>query len=193
MTSHTNNRECVWPKRFGLLVVLASLLVALLTFATASDSAAQECPDGSVLSDNGVTCELDVSSTDSICPTGQALDVAGLFCIQAEPADGEESPSPACDSGYSLGSDGQTCIADGPSCDRGEVPNDSGECVETFRCPNDLILASDLLSCLSDRCPDGELLSVDGKRCVAAGSDCPDGSPPATRWCLPGGRDRRGR
>ena len=73
MTSHTNNRECVWPKRFGLLVVLASLLVALLTFATASDSAAQECPDGSVLSDNGVTCEPDVSSTDSICPTGQAL------------------------------------------------------------------------------------------------------------------------
>ena len=185
MTSHTNNRECVWPKRFGLLVVLASLLVALLTFATASDSAAQECPDGSVLSDNGVTCELDVSSTDSICPTGQELDAAGLFCIQAEPADGEESPSPACDSGYSLGSDGQTCIADGPSCDRGEVPNDSGECVETFRCPNDLILASDLLSCLSDRCPDGELLSVDGKRCVAAGSDCPDGSPrPLGGACL---------
>jgi murein DD-endopeptidase MepM/ murein hydrolase activator NlpD len=207
----------------------------MLTFASERQSVAQECPEGSVLSDNGVTCELDVSADDPICPEGQELDAAGLLCvpivttdpnaicpegqqldaagllceaipvipddspcppgqelnavglqcIPIEGADGEAGPSAACDEGYSLGSDGETCIADGPSCGRGEVLDDRGECVQTFQCPDDLILASDLLSCISDRCPDDELLSVDGKRCVAPDSDCPDGSPrPIGGACL---------
>lgn len=235
MTTHLDTPRRARHQRFVLLVVIASLLVALLTFATESDSVAQECPDGSVLSDNGVTCELDVSETSSICPEGQELDAAGLMCVavddgnpnsicpegqeldaaglmcadiddrpdgavcpagqeldaaglvcvESELEDSQEAPSSSCESGYSLGSDGETCIADGPSCDRDEVLNDDGECVKTFRCAEGLILASDLLSCISDRCPDGELLSVDGKRCVAPDSDCPDGSPrPIGGACL---------
>lgn len=233
MISHTNTPRRARYERMVLLAVIAALLLSLLSFATESDSVAQECPEGSVLSDNGVTCELDVSSTTSICPEGQQLDAAGLLCeaidngtpnqicpegqeldaagllcveivvtngvcpegqeldeaglvcVEAELAEGEEPARPACDAGYSLGRDGQTCIADGPSCDRDEVLDDDGECVKTFRCPDGLILASDLLSCISDRCPDGELLSVDGKRCVAPDSDCPDGSPrPVGGACL---------
>jgi murein DD-endopeptidase MepM/ murein hydrolase activator NlpD len=108
-----------------------------------------------------------------------------LLCVDAEVQEGQESEEQACDPGYSLGSDDQTCIANGPECDRGEVLDDDGQCVKTFRCPDGQILASDLLSCLSDRCPDGELLSVDGKRCVAPDSDCPDGSPrPLGGACL---------
>lgn len=217
-----------------LLIFIAALMVSLLSFVTESDSVAQECSEGSVVSDNGVSCELDVSSTDAICPEGQELDSAGLFCeaidkgspaglcpegqeldaagllcvgivvesgsicpegqelgtaglmcVEREFEEGEEPPASICDSGYSLGRDSKTCIADGPSCDRDEVPNDAGECLKTFQCSQGLILASDLLSCISDRCPDGELLSVDGKRCVAPGSDCPDGSPrPLGGACL---------
>ena len=235
MISHTKRPCRVRLTRLLLLVVIAGLSVALLSFATESDSVAQECPEGSILSDNGVTCELEVGADDeicpegkeldaaglmcvdidnsspndlcpegkeldaaglmcvdidtreegSICPAGKELDAAGLLCVDSEAEEGQEAPESACDQGYSLGRDGETCIANGPECDRGEVLDNSGECVKTFRCPDGQILASDLLSCLSDRCPDGELLSVDGKRCVAPDSDCPDGSPrPLGGACL---------
>jgi len=216
-----------------MLLVMAGLMLASLSFVTQSDSVAQAgtCPEGSVLSANGVTCELDVSSNNSVCPAGQQLDAAGLMCepipdtspnsvcpagqqldaagLMCEPipesgdsvcgpgqqldaagincvlADEPEQLASACQSGYSLGADGETCIADGPSCNRGEVLNDSGVCVGTFQCPEGEILASDLLSCRSGRCPDGELLSVDGLRCVAPDTDCPDGSPrPIGGSCL---------
>lgn len=234
MISHTNRPRRARYERFVLLMVIASLMVSLLSFATESDSVAQECSEGTVLSENGVSCELDVSSNEdicpegqeldsagllceeidngspvdicpegqeldgagllcieimveqgSVCPAGEELDAAGLMCVESELEEGEEAPTSACTSGYSLGRDGETCIADGPSCDRDEVFNDEGECVKTFRCLDGLILASDLLSCISDRCPDGELLSVDGKRCVTPDSDCPDGSPrPLGGACL---------
>ena len=107
------------------------------------------------------------------------------MCVESDFEEGEGPPASVCDSGYSIGSDGATCIADSPSCDRDEVLRDEGQCVKTFRCSGEMILTSDLLSCISDRCPDGELVSVDGKRCVAPGSDCPDGSPrPLGGACL---------
>lgn len=232
MISHTHTPRRANVSRPLLLVVITGLLLALLTFSSAPDSYAQECPEGSILSSNGVTCELDVGQDAPICPEGQELDAAGLQCVdvvaedngicpagqqldaagllcEAIPVQEDDSPCPpgqeldaiglncvasegadetvasACDAGYSLGADGQTCIANGPSCDRNEVLNDDGVCVETFQCPDDLILASDLLSCISDRCPDGELLAVGGRRCVAESSDCPDGSPrPRGGSCL---------
>jgi len=240
MISHPNSHVRARTRRPILLVVIASLLVALLSFATESGAVAQDCPEGSVLSSNGVTCELEVGGDPEICPAGQRLDSAGLFCEDI-PADDPDTPCPAgqeldavglncievdtrtegglcaagerldaaglmcepipvdpdaepddnaapaspCEAGYSLGRDGETCIANGPTCERDEVLNDDGECVRTFKCPDGLILASDLLSCISDRCPDGELLSVDGKRCVAPDTDCPDGSPrPKGGACL---------
>ena len=234
MNSHPWQSRRAAGSRAAVFVVIAGLLVALLSFATQSDSVAQDCPDGSVLSENGVTCELEVAQDAPICPEGQQLnaagllcepipedptsicpegqeldaagllcvaideteagspcpageelDGAGLVCVAAEDAEDEAPATNQCDAGYSLGRDGETCIADGPACDRDQVLNDDGECVNTFRCPDGLILASDLLSCISDRCPDGELLSVDGKRCVAPDSDCPDGSPrPVGGACL---------
>jgi len=220
-------------KRLVALACIAGLLLTMLTFASERQSLAQECPEGSVLSSNGVTCELDLSVPDTVCPAGQELDGAGLQCIpiQTNDADAicpagqqldaagllcenipvveEDSVCPAgqkldgaglrcvqdesapavaaspCDEGYSLGRDGETCIADGPSCGSGEVVNDQGECVRTFQCSDGMILASDLLTCISDRCPDGELLSVDGRRCVAETQTCPDGSPrPIGGACL---------
>ncbi len=215
-----------------VVLVVAALLLGLLTFATPRESSAQGCPPGSVLSSNGVTCELeipadapvcpegqqlnaagllceDIANGDGICPPGQELDGAGLTCVDIDerepgavcPADQEldaagltcigagddddAAPASTCDPGYSVGTDGETCIADGPTCDRGEVIDDDGACVKTFRCDDGLILASNLLSCISDRCPDDELLSVDGRRCVASSSDCPDGSPrPVGGACL---------
>jgi len=234
MISHTQTPRRARYERLLLFTCIAALMVALLGYATESDSVAQECAEGFVLSSNGVTCEIDATA-NTVCPAGQQLDDIGLFCedipapepsdspcpagqelngsglvcvdiaveeapcppgqelngsglvcVESEVDPGEPPPAaPPCDDGYSLGADGQTCIADGPSCDRDEVLNDDGECVQTFRCPDGLILASDLLSCISDRCPDGELLSVDGKRCVAPDSNCPDGSPrPVGGACL---------
>lgn len=231
--SQTRNPRRANFSRPLLLVLIASLLLALLTFSSTPSSSAQECPEGSILSDNGVTCELDVGQNDPICPAGEELDAAGLLCVpiavetssvcpageqldaaglfcEPIPAVDDGSPCPpgqeldaigincvasentdggaagtTCQAGYSLGADGQTCIADGPSCANNEILNDNGECQQTFQCPDDLILASDLLSCISDRCPDGELLAVDGRRCVAESSDCPDGSPrPRGGSCL---------
>lgn len=224
-------------RRSFLLFILTGLMLSGLSFATQAESYAQECPAGSILSENGVTCELDVGQSggpDSICPAGQELDAAGLQCVAIQttgpdavcPAgqqldaagllceqidtspdgicdlgqildaagllcvddpnfDTSQAPVSACEIGYSLGADGQTCIADGVQCGNGEVLGDDGVCIKTFQCPAGLILASDLLSCISDKCPDGELLSVDGKRCVAPATDCPDGSPrPVGGSCL---------
>jgi hypothetical protein len=185
MISRTNRPRRARCERFALLLVVAALMVSLVSFAAESDSVAQECSDGSVLSENGLSCELDVSSNNDICPEGLELDAAGLMCVESEFEEGEGPPASVCDDGYSIGRDGETCNADGSSCDRDEVLSDEGECVKTFRCSGGMILTSDLLSCISDRCPDGELLSVDGKRCVAPGSDCPDGSPrPLGGACL---------
>jgi len=220
-----------------MLMVLTGLLLSGLSFATQADSYAQDCPAGSILSENGVTCELDVgqngggdsfcsagqeldaaglqcvdsvttgpdgvcpagqrldgagllcedidTSPDGICDFGQILDAAGLMCVDDPSVDTSQGTGSACEAGYSLGADGQTCIADGIQCGNGEVLSDDGVCIKTFQCPEGLILASDLLSCISDRCPDGELLAVDGKRCVAPDSDCPDGSPrPVGGSCL---------
>jgi len=215
-----------------LSLLIVSLIVAVLSFATQSDSVAQGCTAGTVPSEDGLTCVLDVGGTQSICGEGQELDAAGLMCVDIQTGDpnaicpeGEQldaaglmcepivllsedsvcdagfkldaaglvcveanagaSATSACDSGYSLGRDGETCIADGPSCDRDEILSDAGECIKTFRCDDGLILTSDLLSCISDGCPDGELLSVDGRRCIAPDTDCPDGSPrPTGGACL---------
>lgn len=237
MISHHNTPRRADASRPMLLVVTAALLLGLLSYGTQSDSAAQECPEGSVLSDNGVTCELDVSEADSVCPEGKELDAAGLMCVDidegnpesvcpegqqldaagllcvdsaianADPTDpcspgqeldeaglrcidspdedGDDDDAQACDPGYSLGADRETCIADGPKCENDEVLDTDGTCVKTFRCSPGLILASNLLSCLSDGCPDGELLAVDGRRCLAPDSNCPDGSPrPIGGACL---------
>lgn len=229
---------CAAPRPWGSrLQSVAVLLVVLLMTgglfaATGPDSAAQgDCPEGSVLSSNGVTCELDVGQNDNnpvnpcpdgqqlnatgllcediaddpslLCPAGQELDDLGLFCVDivesigncpagqqpnelgtgCEPIPG--AAAAACDDGFSLGADGVTCIADGPRCQADEILNDQGECAKTFQCPAGMFLASDLLSCRSDNCPEGELLSVDGKRCVAPDSNCPDGSPrPIGGSCL---------
>lgn len=145
------------------------------------------CPAGQELDAAGLNCvEIDDRPPGAVCPSGQELDELGLNCVAVETdEDGDGTADVACDPGYSLGSDGSTCIADGPSCDRDEVLDDDGECVRSFKCDDGQILASDLLSCISDGCPDGELLSVDGKRCIAAGTDCPDGSPrPVGGACL---------
>jgi hypothetical protein len=80
MISHTNRPRRARCKRFALLMVVAALMVSLVSFAAESDSVAQECSEGSVPSENGVSCELDVSSNNDICPEGQDLDSAGLFC-----------------------------------------------------------------------------------------------------------------
>lgn len=229
------------PERLGLrrgrgvnvLLVAVLLLSTLVLVDAGRPASAQDCPEGSQLSDNGVTCELIITPDDPICPEGQELNAAGLSCVDivvddpnsicpageqldaaglmCEPipvegedgcppgqrlnaaglecvaaTDGEGSASGAsCDPGYSLGSDGVTCIADGPECERDEVLNDAGECVKSFQCPAGQVLSSDLLSCSGGGCPDDEIVSVDGKRCVASSSDCPDGSPrPTGGACL---------
>lgn len=214
-------------------VLITLLFTGGLFVATGQVSAAQgDCPDGSVLSSNGVTCELDVGQNGGdptnpcpagqqldaagllcenipddealVCPVGQELDDLGLFCVavietngscpegqqpnelgtECVPLDGS-SQATSCEAGFSLGADGVTCIADGPRCGSDEVLNDDGECAKTFQCPAGMFLTSDLLSCISDVCPDGELRSVDGKRCVAPDSNCPDGSPrPIGGSCL---------
>lgn len=230
-----------------LLISAASLLLGLLVFAAPAQRQARafqtpqspaaaafqaECPEGSVLSDNGVTCELDVGGDVSVCPEGQQLDAAGLFC-ETPPEDpdaicpaGEQldaaglfcepipdpnanrvcpefqkldaaglqcipdeealanAESAVCEPGYSLGRDGETCIADSP-CDRNEVLNAEGKCQGTFQCPDGSVLSSDLLGCTTSGCADGELLSVDGWRCIAPDPECPDGSPrPVGGACL---------
>lgn len=214
-------------QRLAVALLSTLLVVGGLTFGGTRMSAAQECADGTVLSDNGVTCEALVGpqlscpegetldgagllcipiESDSFCPAGERLDDAGLLCIADEP-DPTDSTCPAgekldelglrcivdetadagraCDPGFSLGADRQTCIADGPKCGTGEVLDIDGSCIKTFQCSPGLILASDLLSCLSGSCPEGELPSVDGSRCLAPDSNCPDGSPrPVGGACL---------
>jgi|GEM_PF-335789 len=235
MISNHNYPRRARTQRPLLWIVVISLIVAMLSFATEADSVAQECNEGTVPSGDGVTCVLDLGAAESICgpgqeldaaglqcveipttepdafcpagqqldaagllcevidtredgaicPAGQQLDAAGLLCVASEADADEPEATTACNAGYSLGRDGETCIADGPSCERDEILDDQGECVKSFRCPEGSILTSDLLGCISGNCPDGELLSVDGRRCVAPDTDCPDGSPrPIGGSCL---------
>jgi len=183
---------------------IALLLGLLFVAASATDVSAQtDCSEGTVLSDDGVTCEPAGGDSTGPCPEGQRLDAAGLVCEEIVESVGSCPPGerpnglgtacepipdadgPGCETGFSLGADGSTCIAIGPRCAQDEVLGDDGECVRSFRCPSGLILASDLLSCLSDGCPAGEVPSVDGKRCLTPDTDCPDGSPrPAGGSCL---------
>lgn len=142
------------------------------------------CPPGEKLDEAGLLCVPDIPPTGSACPPGEKLDEAGLLCIDDGSA-ADDDTGVVCGTGFSLAADGATCIADGPDCDPGEILDDDGDCVRTFQCSPGLILASDLLSCISGGCPDDELLSVDGKRCLAPDSDCPDGSPrPVGGACL---------
>lgn len=223
------------PRRSVVVLVAFAVLATVSFFAVGSADRAfaqgTQCPDGQVLSADGVTCELDLGQNndpnspcppgqelDAIgfcvesapdtgpgCPVGQRLDAAGLVCVDIPPTgvgncpDGQQpnaigtacEPIPnaggvaSCDDGYSLGADGVTCVADAPRCAPDEVVGDDGECMRTFTCPEGSVLTSDLLTCVSDGCPDGQLLGVDGKRCVAPDSSCPDGSPrPVGGSCL---------
>ena len=206
----------------------ASLQSASLQTASLQTASLQtQCPEGEVLSSNGVTCEIDPTyqppcpdgeildptglrcepiQTDSPCPFGEKLDAAGLNCIPDEPANDSPCPpgqvldaagirciadvnfvpdSQACEPGFEVAADGETCVAVGPTCGPGEVLDTDGTCTSTFSCSEGLILTSDLLSCVSGGCPDDELLSVDGSRCVAKDTTCPDGSPrPVGGACL---------
>ena len=218
--------------RRAVVVLVALAVLATMSFFSvgAADRASAQgtqCSEGWVLSDDLVTCELDLGQNSSPCPDGQELDAigfcvdaapdpapgcpdgqrldaAGLTCVDVSPTgvgncpDGQQpnavgsacEPIPttevaACDAGFSLGADGVTCVADAPRCAPDEIVGDDGECMRTFVCPEGSVLTSDLLTCVSDGCPDGELLGVDGKRCVAPDSSCPDGSPrPVGGSCL---------
>lgn len=136
------------------------------------------CPQGQVWYEAGAVCITD----DDPCPDGQELDEAGLFCVEAgDSADLQNT----CPGGHSLGADGVTCVADAPRCAGDEIVGDNGECVKSFQCEPGFVLSSDLLRCMSDGCPDGQLLSIDAKRCLAPDTDCPDGSPrPVNGSCL---------
>lgn len=222
-------------RRSAVVLVAFALLATVSFFSVGSADRAlaqgTTCPDGQVLSADGVTCELDLGppvdpnnpcppgqeldavgfciesapDTGPGCPVGQRLDAAGLVCVDISPTgvgncpDGEQpnalgtacEPIPSsdesagCADGFSLGADGVTCVADPPRCGRDEIVGDDGECMRTFVCPEGSVLTADLLTCVSDGCPEGELLGVDGKRCVAPDSSCPDGSPrPVGGSCL---------
>ena len=223
--------------RRGVVVMLALAVVATVSFfsvGSIEQASAQgtQCPEGQILSADGVTCELDLGQNvdpnnpcppgqklDAVgfcieaeedtgpgCPPGQQLDAAGLVCVDipptgvgncplgqrpnavgtaCEPIPADEQESGGCERGFSLGADGVTCVADAPRCGADEIVGDDGECVRTFVCPEGSVLTADLLTCVSDGCPEGELLGVDGKRCVAPDSSCPDGSPrPVGGSCL---------
>lgn len=171
------------------------------------------CDDGQVLDVDGVTCIAAEPVSESGCPEGQILNETGTNCYTPSAPEQSQGPCPEgsrlsadgmrcsespdsgtvaaldaglnCDPGYSVGADGETCIVDGPRCGDSEIVGDDGECVRTFQCSDGMVLSSDLLSCTSSGCPENEVLSVDGKRCIAADTMCPDGSPrPAGGACL---------
>jgi len=137
-----------------------------------------DCAEGEYLSEDGrcITfsgCALDETRNDEgECEKDPA---------KAPPPE----PENTCDAGYELGADGETCIATGADCPAGEVAGDNGECVRVRQCGEGMVLGADLLTCKSGGCPEGELLAVDGSRCIAPDSNCPDGSPrPVSGTCL---------
>ncbi|MEM7092644.1 MAG: peptidoglycan DD-metalloendopeptidase family protein [Actinomycetota bacterium] len=141
-----------------------------------------ECPLGQRRVSPDGPCEIVEGSGGVLldCPAGEQPDSFGISC---EPIPG--AVDVGCDDGFSLGADGVTCVADGPRCANDEILNDDGECQRYFQCPAGSVLQSDLLTCFSGGCPDNEVVSVDGKRCLAAETDCPDGSPrPVSGSCL---------
>lgn len=145
---------------------------------SASERTPEDCAEGEYLSEDGrcITfsgCALDETRDDQgECKKDPA---------KAAPAE----PTNTCDAGFELGADGETCISSGADCPRGEVAGDDGVCVKARQCDAGMVLAADLLTCKSGGCPEGELLAVDGSRCIAPDSTCPDGSPrPISGTCL---------
>lgn len=168
-----------------------------------SEAGAQQCGSGTVRNPESGQCVLDVGQYDearngAACDEGLVLNADATACVSAstgcpegetKDADGTCSggtvATSACEDGYTLGPDAQTCIADTPECPRGQAGGDDGECINIRRCEEGLILAADLLTCVSDGCPDGQILSVDGARCISPNTKCPDGSPrPLGGSCL---------
>jgi len=212
MISHTNTPRRAQIRRPLTLALIAGLLLSLLTFSSQGVSTAQEaspcgpneeldligrcvptenapsqCPPGQQPeATTGLGCEPIPADPSNPCSAGLTL-VNGECVIDegGDPSTPTDAPAAtACDAGYSVGSDGQTCIAD-PACPRNELLDDEGNCVPSASCPDGFLRSSDQLSCISDRCPEGELKSVDGLRCESPASDCPDGSPrPQGGACL---------
>ena len=87
-------------RRWISIAVVVAIVLAGLSYGVPSSSAQGECPEGSILSANGVTCELDVGQnggSGATCPEGQQLDAAGLLC-EAIPPD----PNSVCPPGQEL-------------------------------------------------------------------------------------------
>jgi len=159
------------------VTVVAVMLTLLVSAGPSGSASAQgECPDGSVLSANGVTCELDVGQNDepdpndpnNVCPDGETLNAAGIAC---EPVFVEETP---CPEGQQLDLAGLRCEAipsDNP-CPAGQEVDELGiMCVaipvdedEAPACDEGYSLGADGVSCIADgpRCEADEILSDAG-------------------------------
>lgn len=137
-----------------------------------------DCLEGEYLSDDGRCITL------SGCGLEESRNLEGECEKDPDKAAPAEDVK-TCDDGYELGADGETCIATGADCAAGEVTGDDGSCVRVRQCGEGMVLGADLLTCRTGGCPDGELLAVDGSRCIAPDSNCPDGSPrPISGTCL---------
>ncbi len=172
------------------LALLLAGLAASTSGPASTASAQQSCSPGTVFSPDAGVCVSIVpdaeptpaddepivpfQGSDGIrCPDGLTFNDDFSECIDPTPT---PEPAPTCDEGYSLGADDVTCVADVPDCGDGKILGDSGNCERSFNCSEGLILTSDLLSCTSSGCPSGEIVSVDGKRCLAPDLRCPNGS-----------------
>ena len=170
MISHSQTPRRAQTRRPILLLLVAGLLLSLLSFATESGAAAQDCPEGSVLSENGVTCELDVSDNNSICPEGQQLDEAGLLC---EPIP-VENPDSICPPGQQLDEAGLLCEAidtstEGGICDAGEELDEAGLLCVPIEVDPDAEPSDDTPVKV---CDEGYSLGRDGVTCIADGPEC---------------------
>lgn len=143
----------------ALAVVVSGLVFSV---GPAEPAGAQDCPEGTVLSENGLSCELDVGQgqqdPNNPCPAGQQLDAAGLLC---EPI--PEDPNLVCPDGQQLDDLGLFCE---------DIPVSEGNCPEGQR-PNEINTA-----CVpiddgpTSACEAGFSLGADGVTCVADGPDC---------------------
>lgn len=159
-----------------------------------------ECiPDPALAQDEpeepaGPQTAADCVEGEYLSEEGRCITFSGCAIDETRNLDGECEKDPAkapppepvntCDDGYVLGADGETCIATSASCPENRVIGDDGTCVLARQCSKTSVLSSDLLTCIKD-CPEGELEAVDGSRCIAPVSNCPDGSPrPVSGTCL---------